>query len=61
MTRIGVPIVFPQGNRVIQLAKKTEIERVAAIKTGSWVKVIAENRKNQGKSTPVFILPEKNT
>ncbi len=45
MTKIGVPTVLPQGNRVSQLAKKTEIQGVAAIKIGSWVKVIRESNE----------------
>jgi hypothetical protein len=45
MTKIGVPTVLPQGNRVSQLAKKTEIQSVAAIKIGSWVKVIRESNE----------------
>jgi hypothetical protein len=40
ITQMGVPTVFPQGNRVSHVAKNTAIHRVPAMKSGSWVKVM---------------------
>lgn len=59
ITKIGVPTVLPQGNRVSQLAKKTEIQRVAAIKSGSWAKVMTENREKSVNQADNFSYSPK--
>jgi hypothetical protein len=55
ITKIGVPMVFSQGNRVIQLAKKMEIQSVAAIKIGSWLKVMGKNTETFLNQTGMWL------